>query len=95
MGKHASPSCKQCRREGERLMLKGERCDSAKCAMNKRPFAPGQHGKGMRKTTDYAVRLREKQRARRFYGISEKQMARYYKTANNKSGVTGTLLLQY
>lgn len=95
MTKYNQASCKQCRREGERLMLKGERCLSAKCAMNKRPFPPGVHGKAMKKMTDYAVRLREKQRAKRFYGVSEKQMRNYYEMADSKPGVTGLLMLQY
>lgn len=93
--KYKQSSCRQCRREGERLFLKGDRCNSSKCAMNRRPFPPGAHGKTMKKLTDYAVRLREKQRARRFYGISEKQMRNYYETADAKLGVTGLLMLQY
>ena len=94
MGKHKAPACKQCRREGERLLLKGERCVSAKCAMLRRNVPPGMHGASMRKPSDYAIRLREKQKLRKLYGLSEKQLKMYYNRARNSDGVTGTVLLQ-
>lgn len=95
MGKHTGPSCRQCRREGERLMLKGERCNSQKCALVKRNTAPGMHGAIIKKMSDYAIRLREKQKLRRIYGISEKQLRSYYDKARKSPGVTGTLMLQF
>lgn len=95
MGRHSGPVCRQCRREGERLLLKGDRCYSDKCAMAKRTYPPGMNGRMMRKQSDYAIRLREKQRTRRFYGVSEKQLRHYYEIADRKPGVTGLLFLQY
>lgn len=95
MGKHSEPACRQCRREGERLMLKGDRCQSGKCALARRNTPPGQHGATMKKPSDYAIRLREKQKLRRIYGISEKQLRNYFEKAKNSTGVTGTQLLQF
>lgn len=87
-------ACKKCRREGEKLMLKGERCLSPKCAMVKRPYAPGQHGQSFRgKVSEYGKQLREKQKARRIYGISEKQFANYTVKADKLEGNTAENLL--
>lgn len=87
-------ACKKCRREGEKLMLKGERCTSPKCAMIKRPYAPGQHGQSFRgKISEYGKQLREKQKARRIYGIGEKQFANYAEKADKLAGNTAENLL--
>jgi small subunit ribosomal protein S4 len=102
MAKTLSPVCKLCRREGEKLYLKGERCFSPKCAFEKRSFAPGQHGKtaghgrGASRTgeSDFARQLRAKQKARRVYGVLERQFRRYYETALGRRGLTGLNLLQ-
>jgi small subunit ribosomal protein S4 len=101
MSKHIGPVCKLCRREGEKLYLKGERCFTPKCAFEKRSFAPGQHGRtgsrgGGSRTgeSDYLRQLRAKQRARRVYGVLERQFRRYYEAANQKFGITGLILLQ-
>ena len=103
MSKNLSPVCKLCRREGEKLYLKGERCFSPKCAFERRSFAPGQHGRtGSRsgggnrtgRESDYLRQLRAKQRARRVYGILERQFRRYYEVANQRRGLTGLNLLQ-
>jgi small subunit ribosomal protein S4 len=87
-----------CRREGEKLYLKGERCFSPKCAVERRNTPPGQHGTARtmrRKQSDYALQLREKQKARRIYGVLERQFRRYYSDAARRTGVTGAVLLQY
>ncbi len=102
MAKTLSPVCKLCRREGEKLYLKGERCFSPKCSFEKRSFAPGQHGKtaghgrGASRTgeSDFARQLRAKQKARRVYGVLERQFRRYYETALGRRGLTGLNLLQ-
>ena len=102
MSKNLSPVCKLCRREGEKLYLKGERCFTPKCAIERRNFAPGQHGRtGSRsggnrsgRESDYLRQLRAKQRARRVYGIMERQFRRYYEVANQRRGLTGLNLLQ-
>jgi small subunit ribosomal protein S4 len=101
MAKTLSPVCKLCRREGEKLYLKGERCFSPKCAIEKRNFAPGQHGRtGSRggnrsgRESDFARQLRAKQKARRIYGVLERQFRRYYETALQRRGLTGLNLLQ-
>ena len=102
MSKNISPVCKLCRREGEKLYLKGARCYTPKCSIEKREYAPGQHGKtGSRNTasrtgrvSDFARQLRAKQKARRIYGILERQFRRYYETANARRGLTGLILLQ-
>jgi small subunit ribosomal protein S4 len=102
MAKYIGPACKLCRREGEKLFLKGERCFSPKCAFDRRSFAPGQHGRtgGGRggkmagRESDYAKQLRAKQRARRVYGVLERQFRRYYGKAIQSRGVTGLMLLQ-
>lgn len=101
MSKYLGPVCRLCRREGEKLYLKGERCFTPKCAIDRRPFPPGQHGKtGSRggnrsgRESDYLRQLRAKQRARRVYGVLERQFRRYYAVANQRRGLTGLNLLQ-
>ncbi len=94
MSRYTGPSCKLCRREGKKLFLKGDRCYTAKCALDRRSYAPGQHGQSRKKETEYGMQLRAKQTARRYYGLSESQFHKYYIMANKKQGVTGTNLLQ-
>lgn len=98
MAKYRGPVCKLCRREGEKLFLKGERCFSPKCSFDRRGYAPGQHGKGSqfrrRRDSDYNRQLRAKQKARRIYGIFERQFHRYYTVALGRRGLTGLNLLQ-
>lgn len=98
MAKYIGPVCKLCRREGEKLFLKGERCFSPKCSFDKRDYAPGQHGRNMSRRrgreSDYGRQLRAKQRARRVYGVLERQFSRYYKVALKRRGLTGLNLLQ-
>jgi len=86
--------CRLCRREGDKLFLKGDRCYTDKCAVERRKYAPGQHGQRRRKLSDYAIQLREKQKAKEIYGVLERQFKRYYYIAERKRGVTGTNLLQ-
>jgi small subunit ribosomal protein S4 len=93
MARNLEPSCKQCRREGDKLFLKGARCESDKCAMERRPYAPGEHGRGRIKETEYLLQLREKQKAKRIYGVLEKQFRRYYGKASRQKGITGENLL--
>lgn len=83
-----------CRREGTKLFLKGDRCYSEKCAIDRRNYAPGMHGQARRKSTDYGLHLREKQRLRRLYGVMERQFRRYFRVAIRRKGVTGDTLLQ-
>lgn len=94
MAKYTGPKCRQCRREGEKLFLKGEKCFTAKCAIENRGFPPGQHGKRRTRLTDYATQLREKQKVRRIYGILEGQFRLYYEEADRRTGSTGENLLQ-
>ena len=94
MARHTEAVCKICRNEGKKLFLKGDRCNSAKCSATKRPYGSGQHGQSRKKLSEYAVHLREKQKCRFSYLVSEKQFSRYFKIAAGKSGVTGTVLLQ-
>jgi small subunit ribosomal protein S4 len=97
MARHAGPVCKLCRREGEKLYLKGERCYTAKCAFEKRSYPPGMHGRRARfrrKTSDFGLQLREKQKARRIYGVLERQFRRYFQEAERRKGLTGANLLQ-
>ncbi len=97
MGRHLGPVCTLCRREGEKLYLKGDRCYTPKCAIERRNFVPGQHGPTgsmRRKVSDYALQLREKQKARRIYGVLERQFRRYFGEASKSKGVTGATLLQ-
>jgi len=94
MARYTGPSCRQCRREGQKLFLKGERCYSNKCAVDKRAYAPGQHGQNRRaKITEYGLQLREKQKAKRFYGVLEAQFRNYFDKAAKKKGLTGENLL--
>lgn len=93
MARYTGPSCKLCRREGVKLFLKGNRCTSDKCSFNSRTNAPGQHGAARKKVAEYGMQLREKQKARRYYGVLEKQFSNYYKMAENKAGMTGENLL--
>lgn len=94
MARYLGPKCRQCRREGAKLFLKGEKCHSAKCAIENRAFPPGQHGQRRTRTTDYATQLREKQKMRRTYGVLEDQFRLYYKSADKSKGATGENLLQ-
>ena len=95
MARYTGSVCRLCRREGVKLFLKGTRCMSEKCAMNRRAYSPGQHGKGRAKFSDYALQLREKQKVRRVYGISEHQFRLYFRKAEKVKGITGTTLLQF
>ncbi len=97
MARYSGPVCKLCRREGAKLFLKGDRCFTAKCAFEKRSYPPGMHGRRARfrrKTTDFGTQLREKQKARRIYGVMERQFRRYFRIAERRKGVTGANLLQ-
>jgi small subunit ribosomal protein S4 len=93
MARYVGPVCKLCRREGMKLYLKGERCYSEKCAYTRRPYPPGQHGQGRIKLSEYAVRLREKQKMRRIYGVLERQFQGYYQEASRRKGRTGEEML--
>lgn len=94
MARYIGSKCRLCRREGEKLFLKGEKCYTSKCAMEKRSFPPGQHGQRRTRLTDYAVQLREKQKLRRVYGVLEGQFRGYYKEADRRKGSTGENLLK-
>ena len=94
MARYIGPVCRQCRREGLKLFLKGDRCYTEKCAIERRAYPPGQHGQGHRKRSDYGLQLREKQKVRRMYGLLEKQFRRYYVAADRQRGVTGENLLR-
>ncbi len=94
MAKDTSPACRQCRRESLKLYLKGERCLTDRCAIDRRSYAPGEHGRRRTKQTEYLTQLREKQKARRYYGLLEKQFRNYYETANRQTGITGENLLR-
>ena len=98
MARYIEPVCKLCRREGEKLFLKGERCFTPKCAFERRSYAPGQHGQVRfgrgRRMSDYSRQLRAKQKARRIYGVLEKQFRRYFQMATKARGITGLILLQ-
>lgn len=95
MARNLDPKCRQCRREGEKLFLKAEKCFTDKCAIEKRNFAPGQHGQRRnQRLSDYGVQLREKQKVRRIYGILEGQFRSYYAEADRQKGITGENLLQ-
>ena len=96
MARYRDANCKLCRREGEKLFLKGARCLSNKCALERRAYAPGQHGQNLRrKVSSYGLQLREKQKVRRTYGLLERQFHNYFKKADAKSGITGQNLIQY
>ena len=93
MARYTGAVCRQCRREGQKLFLKGDRCYSDKCAIARREYAPGQHGQGRKKVSEYGLQLREKQKVKRYYGIAEKQFAHYFELASKKSGIVGENLL--
>lgn len=94
MPNQPTPQCRLCRRERVKLYLKGTRCDSPKCGVERRPYPPGDHGRGRIKESEYLIQLREKQKARRIYGVREKQFRLYYDKATRAKGVTGVKLLQ-
>lgn len=94
MARYTGAVCKLCRREGKKLFLKGERCYTQKCAVERRSYAPGQHGQGRKKTSEYGLQLRAKQQARRYYGINESQFHKYFLMAERKQGMTGENLLR-
>ena len=94
MARSLGPKCKLCRREGMKLFLKGERCLTEKCAVERRSYPPGEHGRGRIKQSEYLLQLREKQKARRYYGILETQFRNYYAEAARRKGITGETLLQ-
>jgi small subunit ribosomal protein S4 len=93
MARYIGPSCKMCRRENSKLFLKGDRCYTDKCAFDRRPYPPGVHGQRRNKPTEYGVRMREKQKVRRVYGILERQFRRYFAAADRTKGVTGEQLI--
>ena len=94
MARYRGSVCRLCRREGTKLFLKGTRCETAKCAIDRRAYVPGQHGQGRKKFSEYGMQLREKQKVKRFYGVLEKQFRIYFAKADRKKGVTGENLLQ-
>ena len=94
MARYTGADCKRCRREKTKLFLKGSKCESAKCPFEKRPYPPGQHGRGRSKDSEYLMQLREKQKAARIYGVLEKQFRGYYEEAQRKQGKTGENLLR-
>ena len=94
MARYTDAVCRLCRREGQKLFLKGERCYSDKCALARRDFAPGQHGQARKKSSEYGVQLRAKQKAKRYYGVLESQFAKYFEMATKKSGMAGENLLK-
>ncbi len=94
MARYTEASCRLCRREGEKLFLKGQRCYTGKCAIARRSFAPGQHGQGRKKISEYGTQLREKQKTKRFYGVLEGQFRKTFESAEHMKGKTGENLLQ-
>jgi small subunit ribosomal protein S4 len=94
MARETGPQCKLCRREGQKLFLKGERCLTDKCGIERRNYPPGDHGRGRSRHSEYRLQLREKQKARRYYGVLEKQFRNYYSKASRQDGVTGENLLR-
>src|SRR2546423_11764635 len=94
MARDTSPQCKQCRREGQKLFLKGQRCLTEKCGVERRSYPPGEHGRGRVRQSEYRQQLREKQKARRYYQLLEKQFRGYYQKASRQPGVTGENLLR-
>ncbi len=94
MGRHTGAVCRLCRRENDKLYLKGDRCYSDKCAVVRHAYPPGEHGQGRQKFSEYGQQLREKQKARRIYGVMERQFRLYFKEADRRKGVTGEILLQ-
>jgi len=94
MARYIGAKCKLCRREGVKLFLKGERCNTSKCAIDRRNFAPGMHGKKRVKLSEYGLQLREKQKAKKYYGVLERQFKNYFNKADAQSGITGENLLR-
>ena len=94
MARYTGAVCRQCRREGQKLFLKGERCYSDKCALARRNFAPGQHGQARKKSSEYGIQMRAKQKAKRFYGVLESQFAKYFEMAEKRTGMAGENLLK-
>ncbi|MFZ5907738.1 MAG: 30S ribosomal protein S4 [Nitrospirota bacterium] len=94
MARYIGALCRICRREGEKLFLKGDRCFTEKCSVERRKYPPGEHGQGYKKLSDYGIQLREKQKVRKMYGVLERQFRRYFHSAERKRGVTGEVLLQ-
>ena len=94
MARYTGAVCRQCRREGQKLFLKGERCYSDKCALARRNFAPGQHGQARKKSSEYGIQMRAKQKAKRYYGVLEGQFAKYFEMAENRTGMAGENLLK-
>ena len=94
MARYTGPDCKLCRRERQKLYLKGTRCEGPKCAIEKRPYPPGEHGRGRIRESEYLLQLREKQKARRIYGVLERQFRNYYDEASRQTGLTGENLLR-
>ena len=92
MARYTGASCKRCRREGQKLFLKGERCNTGKCAIERRNYAPGQHGKNKAKVSEYGLQLRAKQKTKVYYGVSESQFVKYYEEAFRREGVTSDIL---
>lgn len=94
MARYTDAVCKKCRREGMKLFLKGTRCNSNKCSVDRRPFAPGQHGKNRAKLSEYGLQLRAKQKAKNYYRVSESQFRKYYDEAFRREGVTSDILFE-
>ena len=94
MARYKDEQCRRCRREGQKLFLKGERCYTDKCSISRRNYAPGQHGQKRAKLSEYGTQLREKQKTKAYYGVGEKQFRKYFEMASNKKGITGDNLLQ-
>ena len=94
MARYTDEQCRICRREGQKLFLKGSRCYTDKCSVTRRNYAPGEHGQGKKKLSEYGTQLREKQKTKSFYGVGEKQFRKYFEMAENKKGITGENLLQ-
>ena len=95
MGRHTGPGCKLCRREKEKLFLKGDKCSTEKCPFTRRSYAPGQHGRLPVRVSEYGIRLREKQKARRIYGLTESQFEKYFEDASRKKGATSERLFEF
>ena len=95
MSRYTGSKCRICRREGTKVFLKGDRCYTDKCSFERRPYPPGQHGRRRKKSSDYAVQLREKQKVRRMYGLQESQFHKYFQKAEARKGVTGINLLKF
>ena len=94
MARYSGAVCRLCRREGQKLFLKGERCYTEKCGISRRQYAPGQHGQKRKKLSEYGIQMREKQKAKRYYGVLESQFAKYFEMAAKRKGITGENLLQ-